>query len=100
MTLPTLAQLSTGQIPIDPQDQSLTTVKGIQQFLVSRGYDIGPTGTDGSWGTHTEDAVKQFQTFHNLPVDGIVDAPTRTAMLSILNTVAGPVDPDATIKPS
>ena len=100
VTLPTLAQLSTGQIPIDPQDQSLTTVKGIQQVLVSRGYDIGPTGTDGSWGTHTEDAVKQFQTFHNLPVDGIVDAPTRAAMLSILNTVAGPVDPDATIKPS
>jgi hypothetical protein len=107
VTLPTLAQLATGVEPVDPKDQTLTTVKGVQQFLIAQGYDIGPTGADGIWGSHTEAAVKKFQTDHNLPVDGIVDAPTHAAMLSMtvpsivsLNGPTGPVDPDATLDPS
>ena len=88
VTLPTLAQLATGVEPIDPVDEELTTVKGVQQFLVAQGFDVGPTGADGIWGAHTEAAVKAFQTAHSLTVDGIVDAPTRAAMLALLNVTA------------
>ena len=85
VTLPTLQQLSTGVEPVDPTDEALTTVKGIQSFLITRGYDLGPTGADGIWGALTEAAVKKFQSDNSLAVDGIVDAPTRAAMLAMLN---------------
>lgn len=34
-----------------------------QQWLISRGYDLGPSGADGVWGASTEKAFKQYQTF-------------------------------------
>lgn len=38
-------------------------LKSQQQFLISRGYDLGSTGADGVWGPKTESAIKSYQTF-------------------------------------
>ena len=48
---------------------------------------------DGYFGHRTEDVVKQFQTQHGLPVDGVVGLPTWAASLGLANvrlaTIAG-----------
>jgi len=89
VTLPTLAELHGSEPPSGP----LTTIQEIQQFLVAHGYDVGPTGADGFWGSNTETAVKKFQADHGLTVDGIVGTDTRNAMLAMLNSPTGPVSP-------
>lgn len=38
-------------------------LKAQQQWLISRGYNLGPKGADGVWGPSTEAAFKQYQTF-------------------------------------
>lgn len=38
-------------------------LKNQQAWLISRGYDLGPTGADGRWGAATERAFKQYQEF-------------------------------------
>ncbi len=35
-------------------------VKQIQQFLISKGYDLGPTKDDGLMGPYTKDAIKKY----------------------------------------
>lgn len=40
--------------------------------------------TDGKWGPLTDEAVKSFQTQHNLKVDGIVGNQTRTYITQVL----------------
>lgn len=46
----------------------------LQQQLINNGYDVG--GIDGIFGTKTLKAVKDFQLYHGLVVDGIVGAKT------------------------
>ncbi len=36
-------------------------LKKVQQFLMSKGYDLGPTKDDGIWGPYTAAAVKAFK---------------------------------------
>lgn len=38
-------------------------LKAQQAWLISRGYDLGPSGADGIWGPKTEAAIKAYQTF-------------------------------------
>ena len=45
-------------------------VKKMQQALLSRGYDLGDYGADGDFGESTYEALKEFQAYHNLEVDG------------------------------
>lgn len=47
----------------DSVQQSDAELKLQQQFLISRGYDLGSTGADGVWGPKTEAAIKAYQTF-------------------------------------
>jgi hypothetical protein len=92
VSLPTLQEVLQGHPnpPPHPNGLLLTTTKSIQEFLIAHGYDCGPTGADGLWGPRTEAAVKKFQQDHKLTIDGVVDAPTRAAMLAILNSPGGP----------
>ena len=48
----------------------------LQTKLVNKGYDIGPCGVDGDFGSATLKAVKQFQKDHGLDADGIVGKKT------------------------
>ncbi len=86
VSLPTLKQLPSESEPDDPSDENLTTTKGIQKFLLDRGYDLGPKGADGFWGPATEGAVKQFQSDHHLPVSGIVDSQTKDTMSALITS--------------
>ena len=55
-------------------------VRALQQRLMSQGYNVGRTGADGKFGANTQDAVRQFQSQHQLKkVDGIVGPETRSA---------------------
>lgn len=54
-----------------------------QTNLKQRGYDLGPCGVDGDFGTATEKAVKKFQRDWNLTVDGIIGPVTWQYLLSV-----------------
>lgn len=66
-----------------PTDDGLGTAKGIQLFLVSQGYDLGPSGADGVIGKMTRAATSSFQTKVGLTPTGIVDDATHAAMLNV-----------------
>jgi peptidoglycan hydrolase-like protein with peptidoglycan-binding domain len=53
-------------------------VEALQKKLLAMG--INPGGTDGSFGSKTEDAVKRFQEREGLEADGIVGSKTLTAL--------------------
>lgn len=55
-------------------------VKQLQSYLIQLGYDCGSWGNDGDFGDATEIAVKEFQTDHNLEIDGIVGSKTYDAI--------------------
>lgn len=52
------------------------TVRSIQLLLKARGFDIGKSGVDGTFGSDTEYAVRKFQEAHGLPITGIVERQT------------------------
>ncbi len=52
-------------------------VKKVQQALGRYGFNIG---TDGVFGPHTHEIVKQFQRRHGLTIDGVVGAAVRRAL--------------------
>jgi peptidoglycan hydrolase-like protein with peptidoglycan-binding domain len=56
--------------PTDGRNASSRPTKDIQQFLISRGYDLGPTGADNDYGPATSVATAKFQEANKLTVDG------------------------------
>lgn len=52
-----------------------------QEILVDLGYDIGPAGIDGDFGSKTEAAVRLFQKRHGLDQDGVVGPKTWKQLL-------------------
>ena len=55
----------------------------LQEFLQGQGFDIGPTGADGSFGPNTTAAVKAFQKDRGLFPDGLVGDKTMTALREV-----------------
>ena len=49
-------------------------VRTLQQGLIRLGYDLGPLGADGDFGSKTEAAVRLFQSDKGLPVDAVWDS--------------------------
>ncbi len=52
----------------------------LQQALQKLGYDIGPCGVDGDFGSATKDAVKRYQWERRLSADGICGPLTWQAL--------------------
>ncbi len=57
--------------PVRPGDRG-PAVEDIQRRLLRLGYELGRTGVDGVFLGATADAVRVFQTRHDLAVDGVV----------------------------
>ena len=57
-------------------------IKGLQQALVTAGYDPGPV--DGTFGRRAEAAVVAFQQANGLSVDGDVGPETASALNSVV----------------
>src|SRR5262245_39509198 len=53
-------------------------VHWIQESLNALGY--GPLAVDGIYGSHTVDAIKEFQRQHGIPVNGWAGVPTCVAL--------------------
>ena len=52
------------------------SVERLQRDFSERGYDLGPSGVNGIFDEHTENAVIKFQTDNNLTADGVVGPQT------------------------
>lgn len=81
VSLPSIEELKGGE---DLVDSSLKTLKGVQEFLVSQGFDLGPKAADGVFGKKTSAALVNFQMKHSIQVTGIVDSSTLEAMTIIV----------------
>jgi len=60
-------------------------VGNLQRSLMELGY-LGGT-VDGDFGTHTDNAIRDFQKDHKLKVDGIVGSETKTALFNATHDV-------------
>lgn len=58
-------------------------VKALQLLLIYYGYDCGPDGADGDYGSKTKEAVVKLQKDRNLDSDGIVGPLTWAALLKV-----------------
>jgi hypothetical protein len=58
----------------------LSTIKGIQQALISLGLNVGEAGADDEDGPDTQGAIKAFQRFARLRPTGIADQVTKAAL--------------------
>lgn len=69
-------------------------VKVAQRLLKSYGYYLG--SVDGSYGKATTSAVRKFQLYNNLTVDGKI-GPKTNAVLTSGNAVSAPKNDDETV---
>lgn len=58
-------------------------IKSMQQLLIAKGFDCGPSGADGSFGVATETAVKAFQRSLGKPASGVCGIGTWSALLGV-----------------
>lgn len=65
-------------------------VKAMQEALSKAGWSFPRYGCDGDFGSETEANVKGFQRTHDLPVTGIYDAATKSALMTAIG--AGKVE--------
>lgn len=75
-------------------------VRTLQQGLLRLGYDLGDRGTDGNFGSKTEDAVRKFQEDNALPVDAVWDGDCQAVLqqkLAALNEPTAASDVFATV---
>jgi len=70
-----------------PSVRTIRTAQEIQQGLIDLGYNLGPRGADGIFGTKTREAVVAFQRAKRLQVDGIVGPKTLAAMVEALDAL-------------
>jgi len=66
--------------PLLKKGDSGVAVSALQSMLIERGFPCGSTGVDGKFGNATLNAVKQFQQYSGLKVDGIVGPKTWAAL--------------------
>lgn len=77
------AQTCTVKLPILKKGAKGEQVKALQALLIGYGYDCGPEGVDGSFGSSTDKAVRKYQKDHGLEVDGSVGPATWKSLLGV-----------------
>lgn len=65
-----------------------TEVKELQEWLVKLGYNVGPKGPDGDFGSKTYTAIIDFQRKNNLDDDGIIGPLTKNAIKEAINKMS------------
>lgn len=85
-------------------------VAHLQSILAGMGYDLGTygeknDGVDGSYGEKTEKAVKRFQSFAQIEVDGKYGSITHKALMGVLDDITkgendGADDDDTPVTPA
>lgn len=63
------------------------TTKQLQSALIALGYDLGPTGADGGYGTYTKKALLSFEQSSGVPAekqDGMIDEFTYPKLVEAL----------------
>jgi len=65
-------------------------VKALQESLMKLGYPLPRFGTDGDYGTETEEAVKKFQKDQDLPEDAVWDSDCQAALNAALEPTEAP----------
>lgn len=68
-------------LPVLKNGSKGETVKALQILLIGNGCSCGSCGSDGEFGTATENAVMMYQDKQGLPVSGICDAATWKNLL-------------------
>ena len=68
-------------IKVLKKGNSGATVKALQTLLIGYGYPCGSYGADGSFGSATDKAVRNYQEAMSLTVDGIVGSNTWGKLL-------------------
>ena len=56
-------------------------VKSLQILLIGYGYSCGKAGVDGDFGSATDTALKSYQNYNNLEVDGVCGPKTWAKLL-------------------
>ena len=75
------SDLSAWKEQFDPDAlAALPDTKAIQAALIKLGYDLGPTGADGSFGQKSRSALMAFQKSSNLAADGTPGPATLKAL--------------------
>lgn len=74
---------TTNDIPVLRKGSKGEVVKSAQLLLIGRKFSCGAWGADGDFGNATKQAVENFQTEHNLEVDGIIGAQTWAKLIGI-----------------
>ncbi len=72
----------TVKLPILQNGKKGISVKALQFLLIGNGCTCGSWGADGSFGSATQQAVKNYQKMKGLAVDGVVGASTWTGLLT------------------
>lgn len=73
----------TVNLPVLKKGAKGDTVKVIQTLLMSKNYNLGGYGADGSFGGATEKALKSYQSANGLDPDGSCGRKTWTKLLGV-----------------
>jgi N-acetylmuramoyl-L-alanine amidase len=71
------------ELPVLKKGSKGVYVNLLQRLLIHHGYDCGPAGADGDFGSGTYNAVVAFQRAKNLSVDGVVGQQTWAELVKI-----------------
>jgi hypothetical protein len=68
-------------------EPTFMNVGEVQELLIHLGYDLGPSGADGTSGPKTKEAISMYQTARGLDPDGVVGKLTRKDMLEMYRSL-------------
>lgn len=71
----------------NPLHEEFSTVKAIQEALITLGYDLGPKGADDVMGSKTRSAIRELEQKNGLVPDGVPDSEFLVALSRAVKAV-------------